>query len=191
MYSRLFWSLKLDLRAFSGAASDEQLEAELDTTVMQSGALASSLSIGELPPKSGGAAASDTAGTAVQPYLRVPSSAQRRLTQCLGLAKDLLTEKRRAEVAETKLLEAKGEAERLTNVADELQRKLRQRRRPLQRQKLSRRRPQKKRKQRQKHRLQQRHKQLQRKLKQRPRLQPRRRPLQRQKLPRRRPQKKR
>ena len=94
----------------------EELEEELDRTVLQAGALAA---------VDGGAEAGEAAG-AVQPYLRVPSSAQRRMQQCLTLAKDLLTAQRRAEVAEAKAIEAKGEVDRVQSVADELQRKIRQ-----------------------------------------------------------------
>ena len=48
------------------------------------------------------------------------------MQQCLGLAKDLLAAQRRAEAAETALVQQKGEVERLSGVAGELQRKLRQ-----------------------------------------------------------------
>ena len=98
----------------------EELEEELDRTVLQAGALAA-LDGGAEAGEAGGAGAG-----AVQPYLRVPSSAQRRMQQCLTLAKDLLTAQRRAEVAEAKVIEAKGEVERVQSVADELQRRIRQ-----------------------------------------------------------------
>ena len=107
----------------------ESLEEELDRTVLQSGAL---LALTEPQPSgneatAGGAPSSGGGGGgALQPFLRVPSSAQRRMQQCLGLARDLLREKRRAEVAEGALTEAKAEEERLAASMRELQHRLRQ-----------------------------------------------------------------
>lgn len=95
----------------------ESLEEELDKTVLQSGALESA--------HEASASASPSSSSALQPYLRVPSSSQRRMQQCLTLARDLLTCQRRAESAEAALLGAKGEAARFEGIANELQRKLR------------------------------------------------------------------
>ena len=99
----------------------EALEEELDRTVLQAGAIAAIESGGGADGGGG-----EGGGHGMQPYLRVPSSAQRRMQQCLTLAKDLLTTQRRAETSEAKLLEAMGEAERLQTVVEELQRRVRQ-----------------------------------------------------------------
>ena len=110
-------------------ATYERLEEELDSAVVQSGTLAAysadeaggsgSATGGEEPtgPHSGGGA--------LQSIIRVPSSAQRRMQQCLGLAKDLLHAQRRAEQAEAALLEQKAEVERMNGVVHELNRKVR------------------------------------------------------------------
>jgi chromosome segregation ATPase len=104
-------------------AAYEKLEEELDTAVLQSGALAAYAADGS---GTSGASAGTHVGDSVQPLIRVPSSAQRRMQQCLGLAKDLLGAQRRAEVAEAALLQQKGEVERMAGLVDELNRKLRQ-----------------------------------------------------------------
>ena len=108
----------------------ERLEEELDSAVMQTGALAAL----DADRPSGSAAAAGAgdaesasrSGGTMQPYLRVPSSAQRRMQQCLGLAKDVLTAQRRAEAAEAELTNQRAEVDRLTAVLGETQRKLRQ-----------------------------------------------------------------
>ena len=95
----------------------EALEEELDRTVLQAGAIAAA---GGEGGGSGGGDAGAIGG------LRVPSSAQRRMQQCLTLAKDLLATQRRAEVAEAAVIEAQGEVKRLQGVSDEVNRRLRQ-----------------------------------------------------------------
>ena len=94
----------------------ERLEEELDGAVLQSGAIAAY-------EGDGGAGGGGAGGNA--PMIRVPSSAQRRMQQCLGLAKDVLSAQKRAETAEAALLAQKGEVERLDGMVSEMQRRLR------------------------------------------------------------------
>ena len=94
----------------------ERLEEELDGAVLQSGAIAAY-------EGDGGAGGGGAGGNA--PLIRVPSSAQRRMQQCLGLAKDVLSAQKRAETAEAALLAQKGEVERLDGMVSEMQRRLR------------------------------------------------------------------
>ena len=97
----------------------EKLEEELDRTVLQAGALtlfdrgdertrgdephvdealkgSSPSAMGDVPSARGARAG----GGAMMPFIRVPSSSQRRMEQCLGLASDLLAAQKRAEAAE-------------------------------------------------------------------------------------------
>ena len=106
-------------------AAYEKLEEELDTAVMQSGAHSA------YAPNGAGTDALATptmniGDSSVQSLIRVPSSAQRRMQQCLGLAKDLLCVQKRAELAEASLLQQKAEVERMGGLVSELNRKLRQ-----------------------------------------------------------------
>ena len=108
----------------------EQLELELDRTVLQAGALEASG--GGDPAEGGGGGGGGGGGSsrALQPFIRVPSSAQRRMEQCLGLARDLLASQKAAAEAEAKLANATAEVARLQSVVAELQRKVQQAGRP-------------------------------------------------------------
>mmetsp|Transcript_4774 Transcript_4774/g.9297 ORF Transcript_4774/g.9297 Transcript_4774/m.9297 type:complete len:689 (-) Transcript_4774:351-2417(-) len=90
----------------------EALEAELDKSVMQAGL------------------AQPTAGESTSlmpsmPALRVPSSSQRRLEQCLALSRDLLASQRTAESLRATLLERSSEVERLKEQLVDAQRRIR------------------------------------------------------------------
>jgi hypothetical protein len=93
--------------------SYEALEEELDRTVLQSGGVAASASAcgfdGSATEAPGGGERGELSqGGALLPLIRVPTSTQRRMQQCLSLARDLLTAQRRAEAAEGKLIEQEG-----------------------------------------------------------------------------------
>ena len=91
----------------------ERLEEQLDQAVLQLGAAAYETGSGAPVPS-----------TAVQPFLRVPSSSQRRMEQCLGLARDLVSAQRRAAEAEAQRATATAEQTRLQGVVAELQRRV-------------------------------------------------------------------
>ena len=91
----------------------ERLEEQLDQAVLQLGAASYETGSGAPVPS-----------TAVQPFLRVPSSSQRRMEQCLGLARDLVSAQRRAAEAEAQRATATAEQTRLQGVVAELQRRV-------------------------------------------------------------------
>ena len=108
----------------------EKLEEELDRTVLMFGASAAEGAAaggggGGGGGGAGGGGAGATAG-AIQPFLRVPSSSQRRMQQCLGLARDLMGAQQRAATAEEQVAAARAEAARLHGVVAEQQRRLAQ-----------------------------------------------------------------
>lgn len=122
-------STKLDA-ATERLESYERLEQELDSTVLAVGA--TPLRVDEARTTDAGAMAAATSGGpataeagALQPYVRVPSSAQRRMEQCLGLAKELMQAQRRAQTAEEASAERGREVARLERVVGDLERRAR------------------------------------------------------------------
>ncbi len=91
----------------------EKLEAELDRTIVHTGALAAT-----------SVAATAEGGSA--PLLRVPSSAQRRMEQCVGLSRDLVAVQGRADAAEAQLAQQRAEAVRVKSQLADAERRLRQ-----------------------------------------------------------------
>lgn len=96
----------------------EKLEEELDKTVIQ--AVASDMLGAQTqdtvePADRGGSKAcgGTSALAAVQPLIRVPSSSQRRMEQCLSLARELLTAQNRADDLEVRRHQLEAEIAKL------------------------------------------------------------------------------
>ena len=108
----------------------EKLEEELDRTVLGAGALEGPVGGGGGGGEGGGGGGGSSSSLLLQPFLRVPSSSQRRMEQCLGLAKDLLTTQRRAEVAEAAAATYEREMGKLKEEVGELERRIQQGKQP-------------------------------------------------------------
>ncbi|KAL3916590.1 MAG: hypothetical protein SGPRY_006753, partial [Prymnesium sp.] len=113
------WREKLENNALlERLKAYEKLEEELDKTVIQ--AVASDMLGAQTqdtvePADRGGSKAcgGTSALAAVQPLIRVPSSSQRRMEQCLSLARELLTAQNRADDLEVRRHQLEAEIAKL------------------------------------------------------------------------------